>query len=160
MNIVLRPITLSDAGALHALFTEPGVRQYLFDDILLTREDTQKHVEAALTHDAWVVALDGSIVSFTALRPVGDDRELMILVSERCWGRGVAFAAACAAIRHGFEVLKLDRILAGVDLPNERSHRLMGRLGFSSTGETDGPKYRARTYEISAAAWSTSSRRC
>ena len=71
----------------------------------------------------------------------------MIAISERCWGRGVAFAAARAAMRHGFEVLKLDRILAGVDLPNERSHRLMARLGFAPTGETDGPKYRARTYE-------------
>ena len=39
-------------------------------------------------------------------------------------------------MRHGFEVLKLDRILAGVDLPNERSHRLMARLGFTPTGET------------------------
>ena len=67
-----------DADALHALFTEPGVRQYLFDDILLTREETRKHVEAALTHDAWVVELDGLVVGFTSLRPVGADRELMI----------------------------------------------------------------------------------
>ena len=159
MRVVLRPITLSDADALHALFTEPGVRQYLFDDILLAREETQRHVEAALTHDAWIVELDGLVVGFTSLRPVGSDRELMIAISERCWGRGIAFEAACAVLRHGFEVLKLDRVVASVDLPNERSHRLMARLDFGLTGETDGPKYRARTYEISAAAWSTSSRR-
>ena len=59
---VLRPLEPSDADALHVVFTEPGVRQYLFDDILLTREETQKHVEAALTHDAWVVELDGLVV--------------------------------------------------------------------------------------------------
>ena len=47
---VLRPLEPSDADALHAVFTEPGVRQYLFDDILLTREETQAHVAAALTH--------------------------------------------------------------------------------------------------------------
>jgi [ribosomal protein S5]-alanine N-acetyltransferase len=147
-GVVLRRIALSDADALHAIFTEPGVRQFLFDDILLAREDTWKHVEAALAHDAWVVEFDGSIVGFTSLRPVGDDRELMIAVGERCWGRGVAFEAARAAICHGFDVLKLDRILAGVDLPNQRSHRLMARLGFTATGETDGPKYRATTYEV------------
>ena len=146
-RVVLRRIAPSDADALHVLFTEPGVRQYLFDDILLTREETQKHVEAALTHDAWIVKLEGLVVGFISLRPVGNDRELMIAVSECCWGRGVAFDAARAAMRHGFEALKLDRILAGVDLPNERSHRLMARLGFMQTGETDGPKYRARTYE-------------
>ncbi len=159
MSVVLRPIALSDADALHALFTEPGVRQYLFDEILLMREESRKHVEAALMHGAWVVELDGLIAGFTSLRPVGPDRELMIAVSERCWGRGVGFDAGRAALRHGFEVLKLDRILAGVDLPNERSHRLMARLGLCPTGETDGPKYRATTYEVSAAAWSTSSRR-
>lgn len=159
MSLILRPIAGSDADALHALFTEPGVRQYLFDDVLLTREETQKHVEAALTHDAWVVEEGRVVVGFTSLRPMGDDRELMIAISERRWGRGVALAAARSAMRHGFEILKLDRILAGVDLPNERSHRLMTRLGFSATGEVDGPKYRARTYEISAAAWSTNSKR-
>jgi [ribosomal protein S5]-alanine N-acetyltransferase len=147
-GVVLRRIAPSDAGALHAVFTEPGVRQYLFDDILLTREETRKHVEAALGRDSWVVELDGSIVGFTSLRPVGNDRELMFAVSERCWGRGVAFEAARAAMRHGFDALKLDRIVAGVDLPNQRSHRLMARLGFTATGETEGPKYRARTYEV------------
>ncbi|MPZ32734.1 MAG: GNAT family N-acetyltransferase [Rhodospirillales bacterium] len=147
MSLVLRPVDLGDGDALHAIFTEPGVRQYLFDDILLTHEETQKHVEAACGHEAWVICLDDVIVGLTSLRPVNGDRELMIVVSERCWGRGVAFEAARAAMRHGFEVLQLDRILEGVDLPNERSHRLMARLGFTPTGETDGPKYRARTYE-------------
>ena len=145
---VLRPLEPTDADALHAVFTEPGVRQYLFDDTLLTRAETQAHVAAALTHHAWVVELDGQVAGFASLRPVGQDRELMIAISERCWGRGVAFDAARAAMRHGFEVLKLDRILAGVDLPNQRSHRLMARLGFVPTGETDGPKYRATTYEV------------
>jgi ribosomal-protein-alanine N-acetyltransferase len=144
---VLRRLEPTDADALHVVFTEPGVRQYLFDDILLTREETQAHVAAALTHDAWVVELDGLVAGFASLRPAGKDRELTIAISERCWGKGVAFAAAGAAMRHGFEVLKLDRILAGVDLPNQRSHRLMARLGFAPTGETDGPKYRATTYE-------------
>jgi ribosomal-protein-alanine N-acetyltransferase len=147
VTAVLRPITLSDAGALHAIFTEPGVRRYLFDDILLTREETQKHVESALAHEAWVIALDGLVVGFTSLRPAAGGRELVIAISERCWGRGLAFEAARAAMRHGFEVLKLDRILAGVDLPNQRSHRLMARLGFAPTGETQGPKHRATTYE-------------
>ena len=146
-DLVLRAIERSDTDALHALLTEPGVRQYLFDDLRLTREETQKHVAAALTHDAWVVELNGLVVGFVSLRPAGPDRELTIAVSERCWGRGIGFEAAQAALRHGFEVLKLDRILAGVDLPNQRSHRLMARLGFRPTGEADGPKYRARTYQ-------------
>jgi RimJ/RimL family protein N-acetyltransferase len=147
-GLVLRPVEPSDVEALHALFTEPGVRQYLFDDIVLTRAETQKHVEAAREHGAWTVWRDSMIVGLVSLRPVGADRELMIALSERCWGRGLALEAAQAAMHHGFEVLKLDRILATVDLPNERSHRLMARLGFVPCGEAAGPKYRARIYKV------------
>jgi RimJ/RimL family protein N-acetyltransferase len=148
LTVALRTVELGDGDALHAVFTEPGVRQYLFDDILLTREATQKHVVAARDHGAWVICLDGAVVGLVSLRPVAVDRELIIAVSERCWGRGMAFAAAEAVLRHGFDVMKLRRILAGVDLPNERSHRLMTRLGFVPMGETDGPKYRARIYQL------------
>jgi len=144
----LRVIERTDGDALHAIFTEPGVRQFLFDDESLTREQTQGHVDAACAHDAWVVLESGGVVGFVSLRPTGSDRELMVAVSERCWGRGVAREAAEAALRHGFEVLKLPRIVASVDLPNERSHRLMARLGFVPTGETDGPAHRLRHYEL------------
>jgi len=147
LKVVLRPVELGDGDALHAIFTETGVRQFLFDDILLTRAETQTHVEAARDHGAWVICLNGAIVGLTSLRPVGDDRELMIAVSERCWGGGVAFEAAQAAMRHGFDVLNLDRILASVDLPNGRSHRLMARLGIVPTGESDGPKHRLVNYQ-------------
>jgi RimJ/RimL family protein N-acetyltransferase len=138
---------MADSDALHAIFNEPGVRRYLFDDSLLSREETRQHVEAARAHGGWVICREGSIVGLVSLRPVGSDRELMIAIGERYWGRGVASAAARVAMRHGFEVLKLGRILASVDLPNERSHRLMARLGFMPCGESDGPKYRLRNYE-------------
>jgi RimJ/RimL family protein N-acetyltransferase len=144
--ITLRAVELADGDALHAIFTEPGVRQYLFDDELLTRAETQCHVETACEHGAWVILQNGEVIGLTSLRPTGEGRELMIVIGERHWGTGVAFAAAQAAMRHGFEILKLRRILAAVDLPNERSHRLMQRLGFLPMGEVDGPKYRARTY--------------
>lgn len=148
MSLALRAVELGDGDALHAIFTEPGVKQYLFDDILLSRAGSQAHVEAARNEGGWVICLDGAIVSLVSLRPTGADRELMIVVSGRCWGRGVAFEAARSALHHGFDVLKLDGILATVDLPNERSHRLINRLGFVVSGEGDGPKHRARKYQL------------
>ncbi|WP_395711388.1 GNAT family N-acetyltransferase [Reyranella sp.] len=149
MRPTFRPIEPGDGDALHAVFTEPGVRQYLFDDILLSRDETRAHVEAACAHGAWAICLDGAVVGLASLRPTGvSDRELIIAVSERCWGRGVAYEAAQAALHHGFEALNLRRVLAGVDLPNQRSHRLMARLGFVAIGDCDGPKYRARHYEL------------
>jgi [ribosomal protein S5]-alanine N-acetyltransferase len=158
--ISLRAVARTDGDALHAIFTEPGVRRYLFDDTALTREDTQRHVNAACSHDAWVIVDGGQILGLVSLRPSGADRELIVAVSERHWGSGIAFTAAQAAMRHGFDVLKLPRILAAVDLPNQRSHRLMERLGFVLTGEVEGPKHRLRTYQaINPATSSTSANR-
>lgn len=151
--ISLRAATLADGDALHAIFTEPGVRQYLFDDVLLTRAESERHVEASISHGAWVILHDGEIIGLTSLRPTAEGRELIIMIGERHWGRGIAFEAARTAMRHGFEVLKLPRILAAVDLPNERSHRLMERLGFAPVDETDGPGHRLRSYvALNAAA--------
>jgi ribosomal-protein-alanine N-acetyltransferase len=143
----LRAIQSSDGDALHTIFTEPGVRRFLFDDAVLTREQTQAHVDAATGPHAWVICDSHGVVGFVSLRLTGEDRELMIAIAEGIWGRGLAHDAAVAAMRHGFEQLGLKRILATVDLPNGRSHKLMNRLGFMPIGESDGPKYRLRHYE-------------
>ena len=145
--IALRAVESADGDALHAIFIEPGVRRFLFDDIELSRSETQEHVDAAAEQGAWTIRQDGSIIGLVALRPVGADRELIIAVNERYWGTGAALHAARQAMRHGFDALGLGRILATVDLPNERSHRLMARLGFAPAGEGQGPKYPYRRYE-------------
>jgi len=145
--ISLRAVESADGDALHAIFTEPGVRRFLFDDVELSRAETQAHVEAACADGAWTIRWDHEIVGLVALRPVGADRELIVAVSERCRGRGIAAGASRQAMRHGFDVIGLGRILATVDLPNRRSHLLMERLGFVPTGEGEGPKYRFRRYE-------------
>lgn len=144
---MLRAVVSDDGDALHAIFTEPGVRRFLFDDVLLTRAETQVHVEAARDQGGWTICDDAKVVGLVCLRPVGEERELIIALSERCWGNGVAFKAGRAALDHGFEALKLVRILASVDRPNDRSHRLMVRLGFTATGEKEGVRYPLRTYE-------------
>ena len=143
----LRAVRPSDGDALHAIFTQPGVRRFLFDDIVLTREQTQGHVATATNHDAWVICEGEALVGFVALKPTGEDVELLVALAEQAWGRGLAYEASTAALRHGFEIRARKRILASVDLPNERSHKLMKRLGFTPIGETDGPKYRLLRYE-------------
>jgi RimJ/RimL family protein N-acetyltransferase len=47
------------------------------------------------------------------------------------WGRGLAFRAACQALRFGFESLRLLEIVSFTVATNVRSRNLMERLGFS-----------------------------
>jgi hypothetical protein len=56
--VALRPIMPTDGEALRVIFTEAGVRRYLFDDILLSRAETEEHVEAAVAYGAWTCQPD------------------------------------------------------------------------------------------------------
>lgn len=144
----LRAVETSDGDALHAIFSEPGVTEYLFDGAAPDRADSQRHVEAAVTHPAWTIVVEGALVGLVSLRPSGSgDHELIIVIASRHWGQGLARRASQEAMRHGFENLRLPRILATVDEPNQRSHGLMARLGFRPTGEGPGPKFRQKFYE-------------
>lgn len=45
------------------------------------------------------------------------------------WGRGLATQAVTALVEYGFSTMKLHRIRAGVDVRNERSWKLLERIG-------------------------------
>lgn len=143
----LRAVESNDGDALHAIFCEPGVTEFLFDGTAPSPADTQVHVEAALTHPAWTIVVEGEVAGLVSLRPAGDaDHELIVVIASCQWGKGLALQASREAMRYGFETLKLPRILATIDKPNTRSRRLMARLGFHLTGEGPGPKFRQCFY--------------
>ena len=50
------------------------------------------------------------------------------------WGRGIMTEAVKAMIRHGFTEMGLNRIQAIIDYANDRSMRLVERLGFKQEG--------------------------
>lgn len=75
--------------------------------------------------------------------------EPTIALAPEHWGRGYAAEALQAVLVHAFETLGLEHLVAVVDAPNLRSHRLMLRVGFSQTGSTaTGPCYRLRLYRL------------
>ena len=50
------------------------------------------------------------------------------------WGKGIAANAGTLILERAFVTLKLERIVAEVHASNERSLRLMARLGFVREG--------------------------
>ena len=63
--------------------------------------------------------------------------ELGYYLARAAWGRGVATEAGEAALRHGFEALGLERILAVVRPENEGSKRVLAKLGLRGRGFGD-----------------------
>jgi ribosomal-protein-alanine N-acetyltransferase len=55
------------------------------------------------------------------------------------WGHGYATEGARAAVRLGFEVLGLDEIVSFTVVANQRSRRVMEKLGMRLDGEFDHP---------------------
>ena len=164
-RLTLAPLTAQDVDALWRIWNEPDVRRYLFDDVAVTRERTAGIVDACLAHardglGLWVVREVGRdpIIGVVGLRPVDDPAqqaaglagmvEVIASFASAVWHRGYATEALGVVIAHASTSLDLARLAAVVDEPNEASHRLVQRLGFSPVGEGDGPRYRFRAYVL------------
>jgi len=135
----LRPFTLDDVDDLHRLWIDPQVRKYLWDDIVITREQALSVVNGSIenfeTHgfDMWgVLPKDREVlIGFCGFRFFGDPPEVEILfgIAPAYWGQGLATEAAKAMLRYGFEEHGFDRILAGAEAPNAASFRVMEKTG-------------------------------
>src|SRR5690348_3914222 len=57
--------------------------------------------------------------------------ELAYTLHANFWGMGLATEAAAATLRHGFEVLRLPRVVAAADRANAASRRVLEKLGMT-----------------------------
>lgn len=95
----------------------------------------------------WAVEVEGRFAGFSGLNvprfsaPFTPCVEIGWRFRREYWGRGLACRAAQQTLSFGFETLQLDEILAFTAVANERSRRLMERLGFRRdlTGDFDHP---------------------
>jgi RimJ/RimL family protein N-acetyltransferase len=158
----LLPVTRDDLDALWAIWREPDVRRYLFDDEPVTRERAAEVVETCLAESAaglglWTMRAGAStIFGCAGLMRVDTVAEYdptltglvepVVALAPAWWGRGHAIDALRALVRHAFDTLDLPRLAGVTDVPNEPSHRMLTRAGFVPKRECPGPHYRLRTY--------------
>lgn len=129
--------------ALHALWTAPGVRRFLWDGEIISRERTD---EAIATSDdlfeqrdfgLWLLRerIDHSLIGFAGLWPFRESQEFELVfgVDERMWGHGYATEGGQAVIKYCFHTLNMPRIDASSDVDNAASIRVLEKLGFAET---------------------------
>lgn len=135
----LRPLALADLAVLHALWTAPGVRRFLWGDRILREEQTRdllmqsEYLLAERGYGYWGgFDADGRMIGFAGLGFFRSEHELELLygVAEPHWYQGYAREIAQALVRYGFEHLQLDEIRASTEAANAGSVRLLRRLGF------------------------------
>jgi ribosomal-protein-alanine N-acetyltransferase len=137
----LRPLTAGDAAELHALWTAPGVRRFLWDDEIIPLEQTADAIRTseALFRDhrfgLWAVRLqrEARIAGFAGIWPFRDPPEFELLygVAETHWGKGLAVEASQAVLEYCRDALSMTTMRASTDAANIASVRVLDRLGFA-----------------------------
>lgn len=143
-RIKLSPFTRDDAPSLHAHWTAPEVRQFLWDDKIISLELVDEVIEASINcfldrgAGYWMIRLHeepSPFAGFAGFRWIDDPRsgveipEVLCSLDPEHWGKGLAVEALSAVIAHLFSDDSINAVYAGIDPPNLRSSRLVHRLG-------------------------------
>jgi ribosomal-protein-alanine N-acetyltransferase len=142
-RLVLRPLASADEPAFHAINADPDVRRYLFDDRLLSPDDSAAMLARsrtllerdglglfgiALRGDATLVGWAGYLLSHEP-----PQLEIAYALLPSHWGRGIAVEACRAVMTWGARHAGLREFQASTDVPNHPSIRVLEKLGFRET---------------------------
>ena len=122
----------------HELWTNSGVRHFLFDDRVIPLDEARSLVEQSVRsfeergYGIWLVFSreTENLIGFAGLLQSSDESPNLIYgVHPEFCGNGLATEAAKAVLDHAFDTLALDSVKADVDEPNVISVRILEKLG-------------------------------
>jgi RimJ/RimL family protein N-acetyltransferase len=139
-RLILRRMSTDDAGFILELLNEPSWLRFIGDRGVRTIEDARDYIlngpvamYARLGFGLYVTELkdDGSPMGLCGLikRDFLDDVDIGFAFLPRYWRQGYAYEAASAVLAYGQGVLGLKRIVAITTPDNDRSARLLEKLG-------------------------------
>ncbi len=141
-RLLLRPITSADTTSLHALWTNKEVRRYLWDNRIIPVDVVETIIAASTTyferHGSGFYGVHSNdeptrIVGFCGHRAFEDTEqtELLYGMHPDFWRQGLGTEAARAVLARGFDACDFDKVFATTDTPNQRSVKVLQRLGMS-----------------------------
>lgn len=148
-RLLLRRWREADLEPFARLNADPAVMEHLPGT--LSAEQSRRlveRIEAGFERDGfgfWAVEPrgEGAIAGFVGLTRVGEELpfapavEVGWRLGREHWGRGIAAEAARVALAYGFREAGLREVVACTAVRNERSRRLMERLGMSRDPDGD-----------------------
>jgi len=167
-RLILRPLGWDDLDALAVLHGEASFWWYPMQRAM-TADETRRFIERTLErYEADGVGLSAAVVKETGelagwlglavphfLPEILPAVEVGWRLGERFRGQGYATEGAAAAVRYGFEVVGLDRLVSIFEPANVASGRVMEKLGFTFERETTNPRSGELLHvrELSRATW-------
>lgn len=142
-RLELRPQSMAEFDALHAMHCDPEVMRWIGDGTPITwsREEALEHhrkvvrSQAERDHGSLSVFLrqTGQFIGWCGLAPreAPDEATLGCRYIKAAWGNGYATEAAAPVVAAGFERFGLDRIVGGPHSRNLASRRVLEKLGMA-----------------------------
>ena len=159
-RLTIRPLTAADGGDVFAVFAAPGVMRFWNSappaDLAEAGERAARlaSMQRRLGYAQWRVSerAGGRLVGIAGLQPLdgGPEVELTYALEPSAWGRGYATEAASAALEYGFAEAGLGRVVGIADAQNERSLRVLRKLGMRSLGVAEYWGKQWDKYEVAA----------
>jgi ribosomal-protein-alanine N-acetyltransferase len=159
-RLILRRLRSSDLDDLFSLYRDPDIRRY-FPDGTLTRAETEEELDwfrdghpehPGLGLWATIHKPTGRFIGRCGLIPWTIDGrpeiEIAYLLAKPCWRQGLGAEVARALVRHGFEALRLSRLIALIDPAHQASIRTALRAGLAFEREVEVEGVRSSLYAI------------
>ena len=144
-RLTLRTLTEADVADVLAVFSDPLVLRYWDGPLMTTQQVAMQYIERI--HYGfrrrelmqWGIAdgATGAVIgtcTLTHLSATHQRAEIGFALRQTRWRQGLGTEAVTTALDFAFDGLGLHRIEADVDPRNERSLRLLERLGFRREG--------------------------
>jgi RimJ/RimL family protein N-acetyltransferase len=153
-----------DVELMAAIYAEPEVVRYLRPlDLEGTRQQLGRFVDHWEEHGfgLWAVEERSSsrligrigLANHDDWTASNNDAEVGWTLDRSTWGQGIATEGGAAALRFGFEMKRMDRIISIAHRQNVASQRVMEKLGLRREGETDWRENPVVWYAISREGW-------
>ncbi|GAB2594487.1 N-acetyltransferase [Paractinoplanes abujensis] len=164
-RLLLRDWRDDDLDALAAMNADPEVMRFILDGAVRDREQTAEGLQRMMRSwqqnrfGLFAVEKDGTLIGWAGLAIPDFLPEILPAVEigwrldRPYWGHGYATEAAREALRFGFDEAGLDRIVSIRHVENERSRRVMEKLGLRHEFDTvvPGPEQPVAVHAITKA---------
>ena len=150
-RLLLRQIALSDAEFMRRLLNEPSFKQYIGDRGVTSVEDARAYI-TRVHHASYRANGFGAFLVLTRedQQPLGicglmvetwlNAPDIAYAFIPEAGGKGYALEAAAAVREYAGTTLRLERVVAIVQHDNERSIRLLEKLGYQRDGTVIDPR--------------------
>jgi RimJ/RimL family protein N-acetyltransferase len=148
-RLILRPWRDEDKPAFAEMNADPEVMEFFPSSLSRVESDglvdrfALEETERGFCPWAAVLRENGAFIGFIGLHGVPDSLSFSPAVevgwrmARSFWGQGYATEGAREALRFGFETLDLDEIVSFTAVVNQRSQRVMERLGMNHNPDED-----------------------